>query len=112
MQIRLRVTAGIACLMFTFTLFGSAQTNKAGAQNLDSLKKEAVAKIDARQQLVQQMCDEIFSSADLGFQEFETSKYVTGNLEQNGFQVERGVAGIPTAWVATYGSGKPVIAFI
>src|SRR6266480_2691492 len=35
-----------------------------------------------------------------------------GILEQNGFQIERGVAGIPTAWIATYGSGRPVIAFI
>jgi aminobenzoyl-glutamate utilization protein B len=43
-------------------------------------------------------------------QEFETSKYLTGILEQNGFTVERGVAGIPTAWVAKWGSGKPVIA--
>jgi aminobenzoyl-glutamate utilization protein B len=80
--------------------------------NLDTLKKEALAKVDARQQLVQQMVDQIFSFAELGFQEVETSKYVTGILQQNGFRVDRGVAGIPTAWVATYGSGKPVIAFI
>ena len=111
MQLRLRITAVIAFL--TCTLLSSAQINNAGtAKNLDALKKEAIAKIDARQQLVQQMVDEIFSYGELGFQEFETSKYVTGILEKNGFQVERGVAGIPTAWVATYGSGKPVIAFI
>jgi aminobenzoyl-glutamate utilization protein B len=77
-----------------------------------SLKQEAVAKIDARRQFTQQMVDQIFSYAELGFQEFETSKYVTGILEKNGFQVERGAAGVPTAWIATYGSGKPVIAFI
>src|SRR5262249_56025474 len=46
------------------------------------------------------------------FQEYETSRYVTGILEKNGFRVERGVAEMPTAWVASYGSGKPVIAFI
>src|SRR5215510_10230250 len=84
----------------------------AQANNLDSLKKEAVEKVGARQQLVQQMVDEIFSFGELGFQEFETSRYVTGILEKNGFKVEQGVAGIPTAWVATYGSGKPVIGFI
>src|SRR5579871_6629689 len=84
----------------------------APSNNLESLKKEAVDKIDARQELVQQMVDQIFSYAELGFQEFETSQYVTAILEKNGFQVERGVAGVPTAWVATYGSGKPVIAFI
>ena len=93
-------------LLFTVSLMASGQTD------LAALKKEASEKIDARQQFVQQMVDQIFSYAELGFQEFETSKYVTGILEKNGFKVERGVAGIPTAWVATYGSGKPVISFI
>src|SRR5712671_5915383 len=94
-------------VIFISSLFSFAQAN-----NLDSLKKEALAKIEARQHLVQQMVDQIFSYGELGFQEIETSKYVTGILEKNGFKVERGVAGIPTAWVATYGSGKPVIGFI
>ena len=56
------------------------------------------------------MNDKVFSFGELGFQEVETSKYLTGILEKKGFTVERGVAGIPTAWVATWGSGKPVIA--
>jgi aminobenzoyl-glutamate utilization protein B len=80
--------------------------------NLEDLKQEALAEADRRQVFTQQMVDQIFSYAELGFQEYETSRYVTGILEKNGFQVERGVAGIPTAWVATYASGKPVIGFI
>ena len=60
--------------------------------------------------MTQQMVDQIFSFGELGFQEFETSKYLTDVLEKNGFKVERGYAGIPTAWFATWGSGKPVIA--
>src|SRR2546425_2454338 len=99
-------------VIFTLALFSFAQANNLDALRLDALKKEALAKVEARQQLVQQMVDQIFSYAELGFQEVETSKYVTGILEKNGFKVERGVAGIPTAWVATYGSGKPVIGFI
>src|SRR2546425_5577285 len=79
---------------------------------LPALKQEAAAEVDGLQTLTQQMVDQIFSYSELGFQEFETSRYVTGILEKNGFRVERSVAGIPTAWVATYGSGKPVIAFI
>src|SRR5207245_3372513 len=79
---------------------------------LGMLKKEAVAEVDKLQVLTQQMVDEIFSFSELGFQEVETSRYVTGILEKNGFHVERGIAAIPTAWVATYGTGKPVIAFI
>src|SRR5260221_1392676 len=55
------------------------------------------------------MVDTVFSFGELGFQEFETSKYLSGILEKEGFKIERGVAGIPTAWVATWGSGKPVI---
>src|ERR1700722_12118327 len=75
---------------------------------LPALKQEAVAEVDKLQMLTQQMVDEIFSFSELGFQEYETSRYVTGILEKNGFQVEHGVAGIPTAWLATYGSGNPV----
>jgi aminobenzoyl-glutamate utilization protein B len=41
--------------------------------------------------------DTVFSFAELGFQEYETTRYLTGILEQNGFKIERGVAGIPTA---------------
>ena len=77
---------------------------------LERLKLEALQKVDARAKLVQEIIDEVFSFGELGMQEFETSKYLTGILEQNGFKVERGVAGMPTAWVATWGSGKPVIA--
>src|SRR3989475_3065855 len=55
------------------------------------------------------MVDQIFSFADLGFQETETSRYLIDLVRKNGFTVREGVAGIPTAWVATWGSGKPVI---
>jgi len=79
---------------------------------LDALKQEAAAESDKMQTFTQQMVDEIFSFSELGFQEVETSRYVTGILEKNGFRVERGIAGIPTACVASYGSDKPVIAFI
>src|SRR5437016_5446069 len=55
------------------------------------------------------MVDQIFSFAELGFQETETSRYLIDLLRKNDFTVREGVAGIPTAWVATWGSGKPVI---
>jgi aminobenzoyl-glutamate utilization protein B len=76
---------------------------------LDALKAEASKEIDGKAKLIQEMVDQVFSFGELGMQEFETSKYLTGILEQNGFKVERGVAGMPTAWVAKWGSGKPVI---
>src|SRR5260370_25025138 len=82
------------------------------APPIDELKSEARALVDARRTFTQQMVDEIFSFSELGFQEVETSAYITGILEENEFQVTRGVAGMPTAFVATWGSGKPVIGFM
>ena len=58
----------------------------------------------------QQMVDSVFSFGELGFQEFETNRYLIDILKKNGFTVEEGVAGIPTAFIATWGSGKPVLA--
>jgi aminobenzoyl-glutamate utilization protein B len=57
----------------------------------------------------QVLVDSVFSFGELGFQEFETSKYLSGILENAGFHIERNIAGIPTAWVASWGEGKPVI---
>ena len=76
---------------------------------LDALKKDVMAEVEKRRELTQQMVDSIFSFNELGFQEFETQRYVTAILEKEGFTVDRGVAGIPTSWVARWGSGRPVI---
>lgn len=54
--------------------------------------------------------DKIFSFSELGFQETESSRYLTEILKQNGFSIEYGISGVPTAWWAVWGSGKPVIA--
>ena len=79
---------------------------------LEDLKKQASAMIDSEARLTQQIVDSIFSFSELGFQEYDTAEYVEGLLEKDGFRVERGVAGMPTAFVATWGSGKPVIGFM
>ena len=97
-------------LAFLFVLmmplrFGLAQSN-----DLDSLKAEAVSSIDSLAKLNQEIIDSLFSFAELGFQEFETQRYLTEILEQNDFEVELGIAGIPSAWWASWGSGEPVIA--
>jgi aminobenzoyl-glutamate utilization protein B len=56
--------------------------------------------------------DEIWKYAELGLQEFNSSKLLADTLEAAGFTVERGLAGMPTCFVATYGSGKPVIGLL
>src|SRR5215208_851638 len=82
----------------------------AQADRVAAMKADVVGQIDQMKDQTQVMVDSIFSFAELGFQEFETSKYLTGILEKEGFKIERGIAGIPTAWMASWGSGKPVIA--
>ena len=79
---------------------------------LESLKDEALELVETRADLVQEIIDMLFSFGELGMQEFETQRYLTGLLEENGFDIELGVAGMPSAWTArwTNGSGEPVIA--
>ncbi len=64
---------------------------------------------EGRRKFTQEVVDSIFSFAELGYQETETAGYVTGILEKEGFRVTRGCAGMPTCFVAEWGSGTPVI---
>ena len=95
----------------TTLLLGAMLTPCAAyAQASKALKKEAEAKVDAQAKDVQVMVDQVFSFAEPGFQEVRTSAYLADTLEKAGFTVQRGVAGIPTAFTATWGSGDPLIA--
>ena len=89
----------------------AAQAAPAAPQDprLATLKRELVADIDSRAKFTQELVDQVFSFGELGFQEVETSKFLVALLRREGFRVEEGYAGIPTAFVATWGSGKPVI---
>src|SRR5438445_3462398 len=76
----------------------------------DQYKTDVAQEVDGMREDIQKMNDTVFSFGELGFQEFETSKYLTGILRKNGFTIQENLAGIPTAWMASWGSGKPVIA--
>lgn len=77
---------------------------------LDQLKQEVIKAVEQRKDQAQQINDMLFSFSELGFQEEESFKYLTTLLEKEGFTIQKGIAGVPTAWIATWGSGKPVIA--
>jgi len=77
---------------------------------INDYKATVIADVNAMAKQSQVMVDMVFSFGELGFQEVETSKYLTGILKKEGFKIEQGIAGIPTAWIATWGSGHPVIA--
>jgi aminobenzoyl-glutamate utilization protein B len=83
---------------------------KLSPQKLKALQKEIIEEVDKKKEFSAQVNDMIFSFAELGFQETETSQYLINLLEKEGFTIQKGISGVPTAWIATWGSGKPVIA--
>src|SRR6516225_4064209 len=96
-------------LLLTAILAVSASAQIAPAR-ASAMKADLAGQIDGMKKQAQVMVDTVFSFGELGFQELETSKYLTNILQKEGFRVETGLAGIPTAFTATWGQGKPVIA--
>ncbi len=78
----------------------------------EQLKNQAMELVEADRKRVQEITDSLFSFSELGYQEYESAKYVTDMLKSEGFRIERGLAGMPTAFVAEWGSGKPIIGFM
>ena len=105
-----RIASLLITLLVPAIVAGQAKSGAKPDPRLERLKREAAADVEARAKFTQQMVDQIFSYGELGFQEVETSRYLVDLLRKEGFTVETGYAGIPTAFVATWGSGKPVIA--
>src|SRR6202162_4868134 len=81
-----------ALLLSIACLFAQA---KVSPEREAAMKADLTGQIDSMKKQAQVMVDSVFSFGELGFQEFETSKYLTGILEKEGFKVERGIAGIP-----------------
>ncbi len=82
------------------------------SQKITNSKKAVIASIEQHQSKLIQISDSIWAQAETAFQEDNSSRILADYAEANGFTVERGVAGMPTAFVATYGSGKPVISVL
>jgi aminobenzoyl-glutamate utilization protein B len=75
-------------------------------------KSRAVEAIESRRDELTRLSDEIWRYAETALRETRSSKALADAAERAGFQVERGVAGMPTAFVATFGKGRPVIAIL
>ena len=82
------------------------------AQNKKALKKEVIASVETQKDELITMSDMIWAAAEIAFQEKVSSQTLIDYARANGFDVEVGVAETPTAFVATYGSGKPVIGIL
>jgi aminobenzoyl-glutamate utilization protein B len=96
-----KITLLSMALAISFTVF---------AQNAD--KKKLISSLDAKAAVYSKISKDIWGFAEMGYQEEKSSALLEAQLEQAGFKIEKGVADIPTAFVASYGSGKPVIAIL
>lgn len=98
-------------LSFLFLSTGLWAQKQYSKKQIEKLKNEAADLVEQNHKQTQVMIDKIFSFAELGFQEYESSKYLTGILKDNGFEIVESVSGIPTAWFATWSNGEgPTIA--
>jgi aminobenzoyl-glutamate utilization protein B len=86
--------------LISFSQFMNAQ---------DLAKKKIIQSLQTKSKNYEQIAQKIWSFAELGYKEQKSSILLQETLKQSGFSIQPGVAGIPTAFVATYGQGKPVI---
>jgi aminobenzoyl-glutamate utilization protein B len=100
-----RTARALLCLLLILPAAAAAQERPTTEQ----LRNEALREVEDMQKLSQEIVDMVFSLSELGFQEHRTVAYLTGILERAGFRIERGCAGMPTCYIASWGSGHPVI---
>ena len=111
----MRFQKSVVWLLFVWgiVLFPCNQSKIHGqASQIPALKNEAVASSQKRSETAWILAQKIWDLAEPGYLEKQSSNLLADLLEKDGFVVKRGVAGIPTAFTATIGSGKPVITIL
>ena len=94
----------LCILVFAHPIFALDKTK--------DVKDELAASIDAKQSEYANIARKIWGFAELAFSEVKSSSLLQSKLQEEGFSVEAGVAGLKTAFVATYGKGKPIIGIL
>ena len=102
------ILTSILSLTIAFNCLAQSINNK----SIDALKNEASTNIQSGYDAYKKIALSIWDYAELGFKESKSSALLQTTLKDNGFTVEAGVAGMPTAFVATFGSGSPVIGIL
>jgi aminobenzoyl-glutamate utilization protein B len=102
----------IYCLYLISVFVFILLAQPAFAQELTPAKKTAISWVDGSKANFEEIAKYLWENPELSLVEFKASAKLQEYLAKNGFKIEKGVAGMPTAFVATWGSGKPVIGFI
>lgn len=95
-------------VVLVFSLSGLSQVK------VDEAKQTIISWADENSAYISEISYRLWELSEIGLQEFKSSDLLVRELEQNGFSVERGLAGMPTSFVGTFtlGSGKPVIGIL
>jgi aminobenzoyl-glutamate utilization protein B len=101
----------VSALLF-ISVLGSAQKKKTGTDNQSKIKEDIIQSLNRQYDYYKERALKIWDFAEVGYKEVKSSALLQEILRENGFTVKAGVAGIPTAFVATYGSGSPVIGIL
>src|SRR5688572_27550403 len=102
MKLRLLVAAILIALLIPHLTFASDIKKK----------EEAVAAVEKHRDELINLSNQIWAFAETALRETRSAKLLADYAEKQGFKVERGVAGMPTAFTATYGSGRPIIGIL
>lgn len=100
------------CLIITCLLTSPFSLTAQKKSKISSNKQAVMASVEKHKAEMIKMSDEIWQYAETAFEENQSSKLLSDYAEAQGFTVQKGVAGIPTAFIASYGSGKPIIGIL
>ena len=100
----MRITLRLTCLV---SILIAAASSIAG--DAESTKMAAIKSIDAHRAEFVDLADQIWAFAETALRETRSAALLADYAEAHGFDVDRGVAGMPTAFVASFGEGRPII---
>lgn len=114
-----KITVVLFSVLFVFSLIALSEKEKEDpllikveTAELTPLKEEAFSWLDENKTVLSEINEKIWSFAEVAMEEYESSELLAAYLEKMGFEVTRGVADMPTAFMAVYGSGEPVIGIL
>lgn len=106
---RLMAAGALVAALFPFILSAQAPTD---LRLLPPAKKTVLAKVDELSAEIHRMSTTLWDYAETALLEEQSAEFLSGLLEREGFAVQRGVAGLPTAFTASYGEGRPIIGIL
>lgn len=107
-----RVVHALGMALLLIGLVGRHSSAELNAEELDDVRQTAISQVEQQAELLAVVNRSIWELAEVGLEERESSAILVGHLRDAGFDVQVGISGMPTAFVASYGSQKPIIGIL